>query len=206
MTIRRFRGKSPLLAAALFTVLGAPARAAELPPEVMRQIPSGYDVLANGSATFAGASRTFYIVALNRHADGDEPSPAPARPLLLFEQQANGGFVQTGRNDTVVMRADEGGQCDPFAPDDGGGGIAVKDRYFTIENGVACGQHWTDYITFRFDDLAGRYVFDNERLQSWSFNKSTNPDAEAMVPDGPPEVHRGDRKKPVPFENWRPSR
>jgi hypothetical protein len=205
MTIRRFRGKTALLATALLMALAVPVQAAELPPEIVRQLPSGYDVLASASADFAGASRT-YIVALNRHADGDEPSPAPARPLLLFERQANGGFVQTGRNDTVVMRADEGGQCDPFAPDDGGGGIAVKDKYFTIENGVACGQHWTDYITFRFDDLAGRYVFDNERLQSWSFNKSTNPDAEAMVPDGPPEVHRGDRKKPVPFENWRPSR
>ncbi len=205
----RFGGKIALLTAALLTALAAPVQAAELPPDITRLIPSGYDVLTSASATFTGgASRTYYIVALHQREDVEDahlPSPAPARPLLLFERQANGDLVQTARNDAVVMRADEGGQCDPFAPDDGGG-IAVKERYFTVENGVACGQHWTDYITFRFDDLAGRYVFDNERLQSWSFNKSTKPNAEALVPDGPPEVHRGDRKKPVSFENWQPSR
>ncbi len=206
MTIRRFAGRAALPTAALLTAIAPSAQAAELPREIARQIPSGYDVLTSASADFAGRSRTFYIVALNRHGEGDEPSPAQARPLLLFERQANGDFRQAGRNDSVVMRADEGGQCDPFEPDETGGGIAVKGRYFTVENGVACGQHWTDYITFRFDDALGRYVFDNERLQSWSFNKSNKPDAEAMVPDGPPEVRRGDRKKPVPFEDWRPVR
>ena len=109
-------------------------------------------------------------------------------------------FQQTGRNDQVVMRADEGGQCDPFL--DGGNTIAVKGPYFTVENGVACGQHWTDYITFRFDDARGRYVFDNERLQSSTMNPSRDPNAEAMV-TSVPEVHRGDRAKPVPFTDWR---
>jgi hypothetical protein len=197
------------LTSAMLAALVATVQAAELPPEITHQLPSGYDVLATANATFAGASRAYYMVALSRHEEGSGapgPGPAPARPLLLFEQQANGSFLQTGRNDTVIMRADEGGQCDPFETDDGSGGIAVKGRYFTVENGVACGQHWTDYITFRFDEALGGYIFDNERLQSWSLNNSTDPDADALVPDGPPEVRRGDRKRPMPFENWRPSR
>jgi hypothetical protein len=195
------------LTAAILTALAVPLPAAALPAGIVSQLPSGYEVLTSANVTVE-MSRSYYIVALRSNGeagDGHGQQPAPARPLLIFERQADGSLVQTGRNDMVVLRADDGGQCDPFEPDEGNG-IAVKGRYFTIENGVSCGQHWTDYITFRFDDAVGHYVFDNERTQSWSFNSSKDPDAEALVPDGPPTVRRGDRKNPVSFENWRPSR
>ncbi|CAG9202720.1 hypothetical protein BVI434_180056 [Burkholderia vietnamiensis] len=39
----------------------------------------------------------------------------------------------------MVLRANDGGQCDPF--EDGYDGLAVKGRYFTVQNGVACGAH-----------------------------------------------------------------
>jgi hypothetical protein len=169
-------------------------------------------VLGTATATFAGADRAVRIVALGRHGEaarGDRPwtgpDAAPPRPLLVFQRQADGSFTLLGRNDGVVMRADQGGQCDPFL--DGDATIAVKGRFFTVENGVACGSHWTDYVTFRFDDAAGGYVFDNERLDSWSFNTSNDPNADALVEDGgAPKVTRGSRTHPVPFADWRPSR
>ena len=196
-----------LLSVALLLARTGSAQATELPRGITRQLPPGYDVLSTAKATFDGASQAYYMVALAKRgevAGAHGLRPAPARPLLLFARQPDGSFLQTGRNDLVVLRADAGGQCDPFL--DGGGVITVKGRYFTVENGVACGSHWTDYITFRFDSGVGRFVFDNERSESWSMNTSTAPNADALVQDGPPDVRRGDRKRPIKFENWRPSR
>lgn len=196
-----------LLAALLLASLG-PAHAAKVlvtvPAGIARQVPKGYVVLGSAAASFG--PHAFHIVALGKLGEDTlsrHPHPAAARPLLLFERRPDGSFRQVGRNDTVVMHADDGGQCDPFL--DGGGTIAVKGRYFTVQNGVACGQHWTDYITFRFDDALGRYVFDNERSESWTLNPDPKPDAEAMVRDTPPKVERGDKAKPVTFERWRPT-
>ena len=192
--------------AALVGILGAAhAYAAALPPDIARQLPGGYDILSTAKASFDGGSRLFYAVVLGKgRGVSPERQPAPAwpRPLLLFARRPDGSFREAGRNDGVVLRADEGGQCDPFL--DLGGVIAMKGRYFTVENGVACGGHWTDYVTFRFEDALGRYVFDNERTQSFSANPSTDPGAEALVPDRPVDVRRGSRP-PMAFENWRRS-
>ncbi len=68
---------------------------------------------------------------------------APVRPLMIFELK-NGRNQLVGRNDQVVLRADEGGRCDPLL--DGDGVIAVRGPYFSVQNGVACGEHWMDYI------------------------------------------------------------
>ena len=85
-----------------------------------------------------GRGQEYWILALARQdeaAGGRYPDPAPVRPLLLFARQPDGSFLPAGRNDDAVMRAGEGGQCDPFK--DGGATIAVKGRYFTVENGVS---------------------------------------------------------------------
>jgi hypothetical protein len=98
----------------------------------------------------------------------------------------------------VILRADEGGQCDPFKE----GGITAKGAFVTIENGVACGQHWSDFITFRFDRRSGGYIFDNWRRQSWKFNPDQRPDAEALVRDGDHLERAGGRV--IPLARWRP--
>ena len=191
-----------LHAAALWVALAGSAQAKSWPRQIDPLLPPGFDVLSTASAS-PGGGREIVIVALARNDEEAKKSTgAPARPLLLFQRQPDGSYRNAGRNDTVVLRADQGLQCDPF--EDGGGVIAVKGRYFTVQNGVACGQHWTDYVTFRFDDALGRYVFDNQRSESWSLNSDTRPDAEALVRVGPPNVRRGDPKRPVLFDDWRP--
>jgi len=180
--------------------LAAPA----VPPGIARQLPAGYVVLANVRMPVAQPMRVFYIVALGRTGEsGRVPwgSGSP-RPLLIFEQRKD-AFVLTGRNDAVVLKADEGGQCDPFLDFDGT--ISVKGRYFTVQNGVACGQHWTDFVTFRFDDRAG-FVLDNERSESWSMNSKTDPQSDALVRDGPKRVRRSPPGRAVPFAKWRRAR
>jgi hypothetical protein len=185
-----------------------PAAAGATPPSVpvgiARQVPAGYAVLARAEVAAGQPGRVFEIVALARRNEGDgRARAAPARPLLIFERKED-RYVLAGRNDLVVMKADEGGQCDPFL--DGDATIATRGRYFTVQNGVACGQHWTDYVTFRLDDAAGGFVFDNERLESWSMNPSTAPDADALVRDGPPRVLRDRAGRVTPFAAWRPAR
>jgi hypothetical protein len=183
----------------------ASAEAPPLPTGITGQLPPGHSVLASVKLTDGKTGRSFQIVALGRSdedAQRQRSGEAPVRPLLVFERRG-GQFVAAGRNDHVVMRADEGGQCDPFL--DGDATIAVKGRYFTVENGVACGQHWTDNITFRLDDRLG-FVFDNERVESWSMNPSNAPDAEALVKDGPQQVVRDKPGHVTPFATWRPAR
>lgn len=161
-------------------------------------------MLANVRMSIARPVRTFQIVAVGREGEDfrAQSGNARARPLLIFERR-NSKFALVGRNDTVVLKADEGGQCDPFL--DGGGKISVKGRFFTVENGVACGQHWTDFVTFRLDDRVG-FVFDNERSESWSLNSSNDPDAQALIREGPQQVQRGKPDRVVPFAKWRRSR
>lgn len=146
-------------------------------------------------------ARAFQILALGRIGEDarSRSGSAAARPLLIFERH-NNSFVLLGRNDAVILKADDAMQCDPFL--DGGGTISVKGRFFTVENGVACGQHWTDFVTFRLDDRAG-FVFDNERSESWSLNSSNDPDAEALVRDGPQQVRRAKPGRVTPFAQWR---
>ncbi len=192
--------------AAFAVLLAVPSAVAAVPAGVARQLPPGYDVLGSAAMRVGVPARSVVIVALGRAGERDTQrgeAHAPARPLLIFAQRPGGGFTRIGRNDTVVNRADEGGQCDPFL--DGGGVIAVRGPFFTVQNGVACGaQHWTDYVTFRFDGERGGFVFDNERAESWKLNPSREPNAEALVRDGPPRIRRGDAGHAVGFDAWRP--
>ena len=192
------------LAAALLA-RDAAATKVLIPADVAQRLPPNYDVLGSAIVEPGPPGLRFYVVALGRV---HEPPPeakgrAPARPLLILKRQA-GQVTLAGRNDQVVLRADDGGQCDPFL--DGGAEIAVKGGYFTVENGVACGAHWTDYVTFRFDRASGGFVFDNDRYESWAANSSQDEDADAMVRDGPQVVRRPPPGRRTPFSGWRPER
>jgi hypothetical protein len=175
------------------------ASGADLPAAIGVQIPHGYDVLAWNTGKLEGGPGDDYVVVLARQ-DDDQAAPAPARPLLLFHGSGT-TYRLVDRNDYVVLHRDDGGQCDPFDPEDG---LAVKGAYFTVQNQVACGSHWSDFITFRFDPHDKRFVFSSEIFHSWKFNSSGDPDAEAIVPDGQPTVLRADPRKPVSFDAWRP--
>ena len=179
----------------------APAAALAEPPPVpvalARHLPAGFTVMAVAEA-HPDPTHAFTFVALAAKTEVRKwgTTSAPPRPLIVFEKLTV-GYRQVARNDQVVLRADEGGQCDPFED----GGITAKGAYVTIENSVACGQHWSDYITFRFDRRRGGYVFDNQRYQSWEFNPDHRPDAEALVRD----VDHIERAKGrvIPLSRWR---
>jgi hypothetical protein len=183
-----------LAALALHGTLAAQA----LPARIGRELPPGFNVQTFAASEVGG--RQFTIVALTSLGEAADETAAPPRPLLIFARKGRGGYALVARNDHVILRRDAGGAsgCDPFED----GRIAVKGAYFTVEHGIACGQHWTWLVTFRFDRQRGQFVFDNLRSESWSLNPSNVPDAEALVSDGQ-HVERA-RPPLVTFADWRP--
>jgi hypothetical protein len=193
--------KSLLFSALLFA--GHAAGAAPLPVDVSNNIPGGFDVVTYAKGDLNGDSHPDYVVALSKkdeQAEYQRTGKAPRRPLLLFMGQADGSFASAKRNDAVILALDEGGQCDPF---DGEDGLAMKGRYFTVQNGVACGQHWTDYITFRYDARLRDVVFYKNIVEFWKMSDGTDPDADALVLDKR-DVKTASPGKPVSFDKYRP--
>ena len=184
--------KRILLLAGLIAT-SASLRAADLPAAIAAQLPAGYEPMVSSAVPRIEGDRQSYLVVAHRRDDSaDSPSP---RPLLIFEEQGNDQYRVSARNDTVVLRANEGGQCDPF--EDGYDGLAVKGSYFTVQNGVACGEHWSDFITFHYDAQRHTWLFDSEIV--------TSSDPLNGTPDKS-HVTRANRSKPVAFEAWRPAR
>jgi len=158
------------------------AHSAVLPANIAKQLPVGYTVLTFKSGDFNNDKRTDYIVVVHKETEQkmvERKQPAPRRPLLAFIQNSNGAFNLVARNDHVVFAVDEGGQCDPFL--DGEEGLAVKGAFFTVQNSVACGHHWTDYITFKYSREFNNFIFHKRIFENWVLNPSDDPDADALV-------------------------
>lgn len=73
--------------------------------------------------------------------------------------------------------------------------LLIRHRYFTVQNAVACGQHWSYYITFHYDARRNNWLF--HRLGGTMWNPKT-------MTEDPFEPTRADRRHPVTFAAWRP--
>lgn len=196
--------QAALLATLAVLAVSSHAQTAELPTDIERQLPTGYEVMTFQPSDFNKDGKVDYVVVVSdineKHAvaQGDT---APRRPLLVFIQGDKGRFPLTARNDDVVFAADEGGQCDPFL--DGGEGLAVKGVFFTVQNSVACGSHWSDYITFRYSTKHRNFIFHKRIFESLDFNHSSTPSADALVP-GKRSVTNANKKKPIMLSAYKP--
>ena len=197
--------KRSILAATLLLVWAG--RDDGLPDAIGRQLPAGYVVLETVRGRLTGGVRDDYVVALARPGDvPDNPvgsGPGDGAAAAGIRALRDGSYALAGRNDALVMRHDQGGQCDPFDPEQG---LVMKGVFVTVQNEVACGAHWSDYITFRYDRARGALLFDSDIVHSLKFNPSDAPDADIIVPDGPPVVTRADPHHPVAFSAWKPPR
>jgi hypothetical protein len=170
------------------------------PQDIVRQLPTEWTVLATATVS-VDRGRRFYLVAMADLASEKKFGSKPwlNRSLWIFEGQRRADrYKFVARNDEIILRPMDGGinQCDPFE----GRTIAIKGAYFTVENAVACGSHWTDYVTFRFDARANGFVFDNWRVEIWSGSRSNDPNAQALVSNGQRVVRA--KGRPVPFDKW----
>ncbi|WP_414440288.1 hypothetical protein [Burkholderia sp. 22PA0106] len=173
-----------------------------LPAAVQKLIPAGYTVLDHLAGALTDAGRKDYLVVVHREPDTQQQ--ASVRPLLVITQNADGTYTLAARNDSVVMKADDGGiSGDPYLDLDTNG-LAIKNRYFSVQNGVAAGpNHWSDNITFHYDPARRTWLFHQEIVHNSEMNPDPSPNAEALLPDHA-TVTRADRNKPVSFDAWRP--
>lgn len=177
---------------------------ASLPKSIADQLPKGYSLMAAQSGDINNDKLLDYVVVVHNKEEKEisrRTGKTPRRPLLVFTQRADKTFDLLARNDYVVYAIDEGGQCDPFL--DSGEGITIKGGYFTVENGVACGAHWTDYITFKYSESLKDLVFHKRIYENWVLNTSRDPNADALVLGGR-EVVTGKRNAPILLKNYRP--
>lgn len=189
----------------VLTTIPSHVLAADLPAGVMQLLPPTHTVMTYAPADLNSDGRTDYVVVLRNISEGapqKKGEPAPTRPLLVFLQSEAKVFKLVGRNDKVVFAADEGGQCDPFL--DGEEGIAVKMSYFTVQNSVACGQHWTDYFTFRYAQEQKAIVFHKRIAENWVMNPSTSDDAGDALVLGNRTVVAAKKNRPVFLDDYRP--
>ena len=195
-----------LIAAALLQA-SMTASAETLPNAIASSIPSGYEVLLHKNGDLNNDGRTDYLIALHRANELDiarKTGTAPSRPFLLFIQDADGMFMPVRRNDHVILAADQGGQCDPFEEfGEDASGFAIKGTYFTVQHSVACGAHWTDNITFRYDAVLRDWVFHKRIAEGWVMNNGSDPSESALVP-GHRQVTTSKGKPVILFEKYRP--
>lgn len=187
---------------ALLSGVCAATQAESLPKNIAGQIPAGYAVLSYKSGKLNDDKLEDFLVALHKADEktiAEKTGKAPRRPLLLFVQNSDGTYTLAKRNDHVILAVDEGGQCDPF--EDGEEGLAIKNHYFTIQNSVACGSHWTDFITFRYDLKLRDWIFHKRISETWVMNNSKDPNADALVL-GSRRLESGKGKPPLPFEKY----
>ena len=186
---------------AILLVASGRSSAQSLPKNILKQIPGNYAVLAYESGLLNADKLIDFIVVLHKPNEEFRGNiVSPARPLLIFIHNTDNSFKLAKRNDHLVFKFDEGGQCDPFTDSDEG--LAISKRYFTVQHSVACGQHWTDYITFRFVPALQDWVFHKRISESWVLNPSTDPNADALIPGGG-EVTSAKGKAPILFEKYR---
>jgi hypothetical protein len=147
----------------------------------MDQLPKDYTPIMVRNADFnADKMPDFLVVAASKKEQEmmDAGDDAPKRWVYVFLKSSSGNYVLAGKNDNIAFAADQGGQCDPLLDT---GGLVVKGPYFTVENAVNCGEHWTDYITFKLDKASGRFLFHKRIFENWVLNPSNNPDAPALI-------------------------
>ncbi|WP_338640903.1 hypothetical protein [Burkholderia pyrrocinia] len=172
----------------------------DLPDDIVAQLPAGYEALDAASGQLTDSARTGYLVVAHRPGDSIR-KPGP-RPLLIFLQGKDGRYRLAARNDTVIMKADEGGMGDPYLDGVAENALTVEPRAFTVEQGVFAGpSHWRDRVTFRYDAAHRTWVFHREVFRNWRFNDDPNGDA---LKADPVRVTRADAANAVAFEAWRP--
>jgi hypothetical protein len=200
----RARLLPPFIGTALLALAGAHAWATDLPPAIAQLLPAGYEAVAVQQNDFnADRAVDFVVVAADSKAEHQAKQAqraAPKRWLYVFLRAPDGSYRIAGKNPAVAFAADLGGQCDPFLDS---GGLAVKGPYFTVENSVACGSHWSDFITFKYDPPTRRFVFHRRVIEVWELNPSTQPGAKALIP-AKKIVTSGKRSAPVALDAYVP--
>lgn len=172
-----------------------------LPEAIAAQLPNAHEAILVEIGDFNEDGAPDYLVVAGAKSEKQKVSSgdsAQKRWLLAFIQTSPGRFTLSGKNSEIAFAADHEMQCDPLLDS---GGVATKGSNFTVENSEACGAHWTDYITFKYDKRRNRFVFHKRIFEGWVLNSSTKPDAPALVRRNR-VVTTADQNKPVFLDDY----
>ena len=187
-----------------FAFLAATSAQAEaLPKNILAQLPKGYEVMTSLAGELNHDKLTDYLVVahkLNEEATYRKTGEGSPRPLYIFTQNSNQTFTLAKTNSAVVFAINQGGQCDPF--EDGMEGLVIKNHYFTVQNSVACGQHWNDFATFKYDKKLKNWVFHKRTAQSFNLADTDNGDDEFV--ENKLHVTKANPKKPILLDQYKP--
>ena len=152
-----------------------------LSSSIIQFIPENYAVLDTTSGDLNLDQYMDMIVVLKKKGE-DTISNAvehpEKRPLLILLGQADNIYKLVAHNDNAVYCVDCGGMMrDPFMQ------IVIKNGYFSIEHGIAEGQHWEQIITFKYDKIKDNWFLYKNHFVSYKLNDSNDENAEALVKD-----------------------
>lgn len=153
-----------------------------IPEDLKPFIPKNYSVIniSSGDANLDGLTDKMAVLRKNTEettSNYAEDKPEK-RPLLLLLGQPDNSYKLIYRNDNAAYCIDCGGVFgDPFT------GTTIKNGYFSIEHGIAGGQHWEQVITFKYDRSKKNWFLYKNHYVSYKLNQSDDPDAEALVLD-----------------------
>jgi hypothetical protein len=153
-----------------------------IPENLSIFIPTGYSVIniSSGDANLDGLIDKMLVLRKNTEQSTSnyvEGKP-DKRPLLLLLGESKDTYKLIYRNDNVVYCIDCGGAFgDPFT------GTTIKNGYFSIESGIAGGQHWEQVITFKYDLLKSNWFLYKDHSVTYKMNDSNDVNAEALVKD-----------------------
>ncbi|MDP4236427.1 MAG: hypothetical protein Q8919_08280, partial [Bacteroidota bacterium] len=120
-----------------------------------------------------------------------------ARPLLLLIRSSDGKLNLAARNDSTVYCINCGGMLgDPYTR------IVIKKGYFTIEHYGGSSWRWTRDITYKYSTKDKCWYLHRDGTVRMKMNPSYNPNAEAMIKDGPDEIRTEKDFGKVRFENF----
>lgn len=179
------------------------ANAESLPKDILTQLPKGYEVMSFSAGELNDDKFTDYLVVTqiqNEEAIFRKSGEGLPRPLYIFIQNPNKTFSMTKKNSEVVFAMVQGGQCDPF--EDGMEGLVIKNHYFTVQNSVACGQHWNDFVTFKYETKLKNWVFHKRTSQSFNLADTDNGDGE--LAENKLHVTKANPSKPIIFDQYKP--
>ncbi|MDI1297737.1 hypothetical protein [Methylotenera sp.] len=179
------------------------AYAQALPKDILTQLPKSYEVMSSLGGELNDDNLTDYLVVThikNEEAIFKKTGVSSPRPLYIFIQNQNKTFSIAKKNDDVVFAIDQGGQCDPF--EDGMDGLVIKNKFFTVQNSVACGEHWNDFVTFKYDVKLKDWIFHKHTFQSFNFADLTNSNDEFA--ENKLHITKANPKKVVTFEAYQP--
>lgn len=144
-------------------------------PKVLKSfLPRGYSAInvSSGDANLDGYSDRILVARkiTEEFTSNYAENKPDKRILLLLLGQSDGSYKLALKNENAVYCIDCGGWLlgDPFIC------TKIKSGYFSIEHGIAGGQHWQQTTTFKFDKEKGIWFLYKDHFINYKLSENAD--------------------------------